>query len=201
MNNFLSEVRKIKNPDREKIAVLIRHGERENIPEGTFGNEILLTERGKHDSTELGKQLAAYRINKIFTSPVKRCVQTAEMIKKGSRQDVKIILSNQLGNPGFHISNGHTAGKAFLDHGCFGVFERFLHNENIEGVADANSLRTDAVNWLYKETKENGLTLFITHDSLIAHFAFANNIREYSPDNWVDFLDGIILNFSEGTKK
>ena len=201
MNNFLSKLRKIKDPDSQKIAVLIRHGERENIPEGTFGNEILLTEKGKCDSTELGKQLAAYRINTILTSPVKRCVQTADMIKKGLGCDVKIILSNQLGNPGFHIVNGHTAGKAFIDYGCFGVFERFLHNENTEGVADANFLRTDAVEWLYKETQENGLTLFITHDSLIAHFAFANNIKKYSANDWVDFLDGIILNFSEGKTK
>ena len=67
----------------EKIALLLRHADREDIPQGSFGNEILLNEKGKQNAQSFGEKLAEIKVNRIFTSPVGRCVQTAEYITKG----------------------------------------------------------------------------------------------------------------------
>ena len=56
-----------------KLALLIRHGDREQIPQGEFGNEILLNEKGKQNTIALGKSLREFPIKKIFTSPIPKC--------------------------------------------------------------------------------------------------------------------------------
>lgn len=201
MNNFLSELQKIKNPDSKKIAVLIRHGERENIPEGTFGNEILLTEKGKSDSEELGKKLSVYHVQKIYTSPIHRCVQTAEYIKKGLGKNVEIVINNELGDPGFHVLDAKAAGETFLKNGLRKIFNDFVSGKTPDGWASVEYLHTHAAEFLKSKTEDGGLTLFITHDSLISNFAFANHIKTYDPENdWVAYLDGCVMDFTDHKK-
>ncbi|MDR0506087.1 MAG: histidine phosphatase family protein [Dysgonamonadaceae bacterium] len=44
--------------------------------------------------------MSELKINKIFTSPVQRCVQTAEYIAKGYGKPLEITQSRELGDPG-----------------------------------------------------------------------------------------------------
>lgn len=202
---FLERLRKIDNADARRLAILIRHGERQAIPAGTFGNEVTLTQNGITESIRLGEELSRFNIGRIYTSPIDRCVQTAESIKKGLEKvhhTAEIVCDDLLGNPGFHIADANLAGKAYLKYGCIGVYEHFSRGENIEGLASIDALKGRAKQWLEEKTVEKGVTLFVTHDALIAHFALANGLYSYSAENWVDFLDGIILDFSNhgGTK-
>lgn len=197
MMTLLEKLQKIKNVDTRRIAILLRHGEREAIPTGTHGNEIRLTPNGVADSTHLGEMLSYFKVRNIYTSPIARCVQTAECIKKGYNPSIpEIICDDMLGNPGFHIADADIAGKAYLEYGCTGVYERFSRGEVINGLASADFLRHHPMQWLKSKTSEKGLTLFVTHDALIAHFAFANGIHTYDAENWIKFLDGIILDFT-----
>ena len=67
----------------QKIALLIRHSDRNEIPKDELGDDILLNELGLKNAETFGSHLAGYQINKSFSSPVMRCVQTAEQIRKG----------------------------------------------------------------------------------------------------------------------
>lgn len=197
MTTLLEKLQKIEDMDSRRIAVLLRHGEREAIPAGSYGNDVLLTQNGVADSTHFGKTLSCFKVNRIYTSPVPRCVQTAECIKKGlSSSAPEIIYDDMLGNPGFHIADADIAGKAYLEYGCMGVYERFSRGEIVNGLASADFLRVHPIQWLKARTSEKGMTLFVTHDALIAHFAFANGIHAYDAENWINFLDGIILDFT-----
>lgn len=69
--------------ETSKLSLLIRHGDRDKIPQGSFGNEILLNEKGKQNSIKFGESIKEMKVNKILTSPVDRCIQTAEYIAKG----------------------------------------------------------------------------------------------------------------------
>ncbi|MBR4264521.1 MAG: hypothetical protein IKQ46_00525 [Bacteroidales bacterium] len=51
------------------------------------------------------------------------------------------------------------------------------------------------MDWLKSKVSERGITIFVTHDALISHFAYANGIKTYSRENWVGFLDGIVVEF------
>lgn len=194
---LLERLQKIEDVDSRRIAVLLRHGERETIPAGTYGNDVRLTQNGVADSIHFGEALSCFKVRRIYTSPVLRCIQTAECIKKGLGSNIpEIICDDMLGNPGFHIADADIAGKAYLEYGCMGVYERFSHGEAINGLASADFLRVHPMQWLKAKTSEKSVTFFVTHDALIAHFAFANELHAYNAENWINFLEGVILDFT-----
>ena len=198
MNHILEYLQLQKDIDNKRFAVLMRHADRNDIPLGTFGNDVLLTEEGKVHAEEFGSSLSAFTVTRIYTSPLARCKQSAVCIKRGLQKDVEIVEENALGNPGFHIEDAQRAGKHFLEKGGITVFEYFVSGMNLAGVASIETLRTSAKRWLSSKITEKGVTLFITHDSLIAHFAYANGIFLYIRENWVEFLDGIVIDLSSG---
>ena len=68
-----------------KVAVIIRHAERDPIDVMTRALEARLTPAGKSDAFQLGQSLARYNPINIYHSPVPRCIQTAECIFEGIR--------------------------------------------------------------------------------------------------------------------
>ena len=197
MSKLLEALLSKKDVGTRRIAVILRHAERDTIPKGEFGNEACLTCNGKSMAERFGARLAGLTINNIYSSPIARCRQTARLVAKGIGRDVEIIVEDSLGNPGLHIQDALKAGKHFLDLGPVGVFERFARGEHLEGLATIEDLRSNALRWFESKTSPGEITFFITHDALIAHFAFANGIVKYSRDSWVDYMDGVIVDFSK----
>lgn len=177
----------------EKISLLLRHADRDDIPQDSFGNEILLNEKGKQNSLNFGKKLAEKKVNRIFTSPIRRCVQTAEFIIQGYGSSLEIIETTALGAPGLHISDEKIAGEFFLQHGFDEMYNRFINGKEIPGVPGIDELNYRITNFIKENSTENGITLFITHDMLIAFYHFSINKKVYTKDNWVNYLTGLTL--------
>ena len=66
-----------------KLAIIIRHAERDPIEFMANALEARLTDNGKADAFQLGRSLARYNPVNIYHSPVPRCLQTAESILEG----------------------------------------------------------------------------------------------------------------------
>ncbi|NJN78882.1 MAG: histidine phosphatase family protein [Saprospiraceae bacterium] len=127
--------------ENEKISLLLRHADRDDIPQGSFGNEILLNEKGKQNAQSLGKNLSESKINRIFTSPVERCVQTAEYITKGYGNSVEIIETVALGAPGLHISDEKIAGEFFLEYGFYEMYKRIYARQRNSGYSKRKRIK------------------------------------------------------------
>jgi broad specificity phosphatase PhoE len=181
-------------PANSKLALLLRHADRDRIPTGTFGNEVLLNEKGVANSLHFGSELIDYKINKIYTSPIQRCFQTAEFIADGYRKKIEIIPTKSLGDPGLHILDEKIAGNFFIKHGFDEMYERFISGIEIPGVLRAKEFRIEMSRFIKEHSRENGLTLFITHDMLIAFYHFSIDKTIYTKDNWVNYLSGLIIN-------
>ena len=179
--------------ENAKIALIIRHADRELIPKGEIGNEILINEKGVKNSMEFGKLLKQYNVNKIFTSPISRCVQTSEIITKGYDKNIEIIKSNALGDPGLHVSNEKEAGDFYLKFGFDEMYKRYKNNQEIPGVPKPSELKELMTNFIKTNTNQKGITIFVTHDSVIAFYVFALNRKTYTKDNWINYLSGMIL--------
>ena len=76
----------------------MRHAEREAFAQNDLGNNVDITLNGKKATETLAKQLNK-KIENIYTSPVKRCIQTANIFLPYTSQTT-IIKSNLLGDPG-----------------------------------------------------------------------------------------------------
>ena len=180
----------------ERCALLIRHAEREPFPSGTFGNEVLLTEKGYEEAVKLGKSLSGHKVNHIYSSPLIRCVQTAKGIVNGLGYNVDITLTSQLGHPGFHIADTVKAGPAYLNMSAQDVYRKFANGEHLEGFTSPELLKEKGLSYIVNQTSESGITIFVSHDSLIAHFAYACGFADYRT-KWVDYLDGIAIDCSD----
>lgn len=180
------------HPD-EHIALLLRHGNRDKIPEGEFGDDIELNETGFLRSFEYGNKIKHLTINKIFTSPVKRCMQTADKIREGTGRDIPVITTNLLGDPGPFVEDARLAGENFMKLGNHATYFGLLEGRAIPGFS---SLETgaDRLNaFLQSEMDQPGLNLFISHDMIIALYAFAAYRKKYTFENWVKYLEGPII--------
>lgn len=182
---------------KSKIALIIRHADRDQIPSGQFGNDILLNKQGEKNAFVFGKSFQEYKINKILTSPIQRCVQTAEFILRGyGKGDVEIIPSTCLGNPGLHIINDQVAGEYFLKYGFYKILEEFIEGNTSPGLRKRVEYQEMMTEFIDRNTQEQGLTLFITHDSLIALYHYCISQKIYTHENWVPYLGGLTINAS-----
>ena len=175
----------------EKISLLLRHADRDDIPKGSFGNEILLNEKGKQNAHSFGVKLSDRKINRIFTSPVGRCVQTAEFIINGYGNSIEMIETTALGAPGLHISDEKIAGEYLLQHGFDEMYKRFINGEKIPGIPNINELNHRITTFIKENSTQSGTTIFITHDMLIAFYHFSINKKVYPNDTWINYLTGL----------
>ena len=86
--------------------VLIRHGETEENRSGIIlgqkhGN---LTQEAKQDIKRLRKELERIKIDIVYTSDLKRCVETAKILFE--HRDIKTILESRLREINFGIYQG-----------------------------------------------------------------------------------------------
>lgn len=183
----------IQYTENSKISLLIRHGDRNKIPQGSFGNEILLNEIGKLNSYKFGERISKLKVNRVLTSPIKRCVQTAEHIVKGYGKSIEICETPALGAPGLHINDEKVAGEFFLNYGFDEMYKRFTQGISIPGVPSINELNKLITCFLKEKSTQSGLTIFVTHDMLIAFYHYSINKTIYTKENWVNYLSGLII--------
>lgn len=178
-------------PKNIKLALLIRHGDRDSIPEGEFGHDVPLNQMGTIKARAFGESLQEKNITRIFTSPIFRCVQTAKLIEAGYGRDLDIIETKSLGDPGLHIAEESIAGDFLMEHGFQEVLKRFIAGFSVPGFSNAEKLKTNIIGFLNKNTKEKGISIYISHDILIAMVRFCLDGTVYDTENWVNYLEGL----------
>jgi broad specificity phosphatase PhoE len=179
--------------EHDKLSLLIRHGDRDKIPQGSFGNEVMLNEKGVQRSLKFGEEFAELKVNRILTSPIERCVQTAEAIRKGYGRNLDIIETTALGAPGLHINDEKIAGEFLLNYGFDEMYRQFLQEVEIPGIPTINGLNKSITHFLTEQSNQIGITIFVTHDMLIAFYHYSINKTIYTKDNWVKYLSGLLL--------
>ena len=181
------------NSIKTNSVLFIRHADRDEIPQNEIGNNILLNEIGKSNALNLGMTLTHTPICKIYTSPVERCVQTAEFIKKGTEQNIEILKSNILGSPGALISNGKKTADLFRNEDGYVIYSRIINGEKINGFNSLEITFKKLQDFFKEIHSKKELTICISHDLLIMVYIFILQKKICKQENWLDFLDGISL--------
>jgi len=82
---------------------LLRHGEAgKRAPSGSKDRERGLTESGRTEIQKVARALASgkFEFDAVASSPLKRAVETAELVNKGLRRKVKVEVWEELGPEG-----------------------------------------------------------------------------------------------------
>lgn len=155
-------------PTDTPIVGLIRHAEREPFVPGDINNDVNLTLKGEMACYALTYALHG-RLIKVFTSPVKRCLQTAHLLATASISN-EIISHHYLGDPGIFITEQDKVHAYFLEHTVFDIVKTILSEQrNPPGFClSTQASVANLIQFMLAEAIDSGIYLFITHDSILS---------------------------------
>jgi hypothetical protein len=176
---------------KRNLILVLRHGHRQEINQGSFGEKIELTSEGKITSQRLGRAFSTIPFGEIHSSPILRCVQTAEAWRQGSEQDIQIYLSTVLGDPGPFVSDTAQAGPFFLESSLEQIAQLLVNGNSLPGMRSIEDGAKLFVN--YALSVKLFPCLMITHDIVICllccYFFGSCEVQKYLPG----FLQGFLM--------
>ena len=190
-------------PVSEPVALLLRHSVRDRLPPGKIGYTLPITPAGAALGRELGA-LLGNRLRTLHTSPLTRCVQTAEAIRAGvavhaegtvrarSTGDIPIVRDRLLGDPGVYVVDEDRAWSNWVERGHESVMEHLVSQDRpLPGMADpAPAARFLVQHMLARAGGRPGLHVFVTHDSLVTTTAARLLGEPLGKGDWPWYLEG-----------
>ena len=156
-------------PSDRPVALLMRHAERPPIAAAEHGTNLALTDHGRRTAEALGAALGS-RIQRISTSPIRRCRETAEALRRGTNVDIEIIDDRLLGDPGIFVTDPELAWTHWQTLGHDAVLEHLAWSDQpLPGLAPpAHAARQLACHLARThDAAHPGLHIFLTHDAIL----------------------------------
>lgn len=184
-----------------KRLLIVRHAERPQIADGEVGNDLCLTEAGVQATRYFASTLDQEVVS-IQSSPILRCMQTAQLIADihgYARENIK--TSRLLGDPGFFIADADLAWQSWLNRGSEAVNAHLLSgSETWPGFRNFDEAVADMLNRIRAElsTPGQGLVVWVTHDTILATFTSRLLTSPLSMDEWPDFLGTLDISLLHG---
>lgn len=178
-------------PKDRPISVLLRHSVRDDLPTGIAGYSLPINEAGTQLAKELGSLIGA-RLRSLHTSPLTRCVQTAEALNLGSDASLRIVHDRLLGAPGVYVIDGQRAQLNWDNLGHEGVMQHLVtSDEALPGMAQPDPAARFLVHHMLTVAGDApGLHLFVTHDSLVTATAARLLGQQFGTEAWPWYLEG-----------
>ena len=178
-------------PTDAPVAVLLRHSVRGHLPPGDAGYALPITDVGVRLARELGAVMGN-RLRTLHSSPLTRCVQTAEALRAGAAADVPIVRDRLLGDPGIYVVDGKRAWSNWEDLGHEGVMKHLVSQDGpLPGMADPGPAARFLVQHMLSAAGDApGLHVFVTHDSLVTATAARLLGEPLGTDAWPWYLEG-----------
>ena len=191
----------------ERVFFLVRHGERNHITpnDPDFGAHVGLTERGREQALALGKCIPPEGDIVFFSSPVGRCVETAQCIgwgRAGVGSAVQVADSPHV-EPLDCLAEYFVQNyDAYLDVLRAGFYEgicAWLENETSQrarGTREAFYPLASRSEEMLSMMLEKGcarFNIFATHDAWVVpcltHFCH----MRFTPQRWMNYLTGMAV--------
>ena len=178
-------------PMDSPIAVLLRHSVRDDLPPGIAGYTLPITEIGIQLAQDLGGLIGA-RLRLLHTSPLTRCVQTAEALNFGAGANLRIVHDRLLGDPGVFVVDGQRAQPNWDRLGHEGVMQHLVASDEVlPGMAQPGPAARFLVHHMLSIAGDApGLHLFVTHDSLVTTTVARLLGQQLGTEAWPWYLEG-----------
>lgn len=182
-------------PDGVAVAIVLRHAERAEITPGAFGNDVALTHHGRQSAERLGVGLSSQRVGIVKSSPLPRCMQTANAIIAGAGWKVGAAPEQLLGDPGPFVVEPELAGRLFLDLGIEEIVKRQLaEDEPPDGMRSTSSgVKLVLPELVAALNRPASASVFVTHDAVLAvlvGYLYGLPVEGF---RWPDYLDALVL--------
>ena len=183
-------------PNDRPVALLLRHGERPPITAGSHGADLALTEAGRHTAEALGAVLGR-RILGLRCSPVRRCRETAEALRRGADRYLDIVDDRLLGDPGVFVDDAALAWTHWVSLGHEAVVEHLARTEGHPLPGLTSPARASRRLWVHLagtlDGSVPGLQIFITHDAVLYPALVRGLCLPRDRETWPNFLEAAAL--------
>lgn len=179
---------------RSRGALVIRHAARTGGDIALEGDG--LTPIGRSEALKLGRRLSDHAPLRLFSSPVDRCVETAELIARGANHTVDIIESRLLGRPGAFVVDESSVDRYLADLGLMGLAKEWIDGKVPSDVMAPISEGSDALmRWISDQLalSDEGLDIYIGHDLFLTPVLMHYLGYDALTNGLLRFLDGFIL--------
>lgn len=202
----------------ERVYLLVRHGERRHITpqDPDFGAHVGLTDKGREQALNLGKCIPPEGDICFYSSPVGRCVETAQFIGKG-RASVQGIL--QAGDAAqessaphvepltclaeYFVQNYHEYMKVlragFYEGICAWLFAEEARISSGTGTYSGNepfaplAKRSEEMLAMMLEKGNCRFNIFATHDAWVVPCLTHFCKMRFTPQRWMNYLTGMAV--------
>lgn len=175
---------------QNQVQIVIRHSIKETPLEDQPYLDVPLTIEGLNLARSFGEEIKGLDLKLIFTSPLRRCKETAEGIWTGYGKDISIVPSTILGDPGPYVEDERLAGETLLKTYPDNVVKMHVNGQKLPGFRDISQGSKMLMELLLKNATPS---IFITHDVIIAALLGFLNGRYPDINDWIGYMDGFIF--------
>ena len=183
----------------ERVFLLVRHGERNHITpnDPDFGAHVGLTERGREQALSLGRCIPQTGDMSFFSSPVGRCMETAQCIAKG--RGIENPQVQPLDCLAEYFVQDYDEYTKVLRAGFYEGICEWLKNE-AEGKPRRTreafaplSARSEEMLAMMLEKGNARFNIFATHDAWIVPCLTHFCKMQFTPKRWMNYLTGMAV--------
>lgn len=178
-------------------TLVTRHSIREQPKNRFAGYDVPLTPEGVELAREWGRSLDR-PIAALHSSPVGRCVETAEAMAQGAGVALPVTTHSSLVEPGSYVVDLPVAGPYFMKLGPLAFARKHLRNE-VRGVLSPQEGALRLLQHFRDSLLQPGtLTVHVTHDTILASFIyFLRRESEIEEAHWPWMMEGAFLWFED----
>ena len=184
----------------ETVKMVVRHAERPLFNTAKAPHEVSITNDGRTEAERLGNILRQYGIilDGCGSSPVRRCIQTAEFIAAGNRFRGKVETNPSLGGSDLFNDDEEALGKTLDTCTIEEIIARQLRGEKVPGLKRVEEgLRIFMGRVLSDRSRK--FEVFVSHDLFVCPAVHYLTGTEFSPDRCTGFLEGFFIAFRNDT--
>lgn len=190
-------------PDDKRLILFTRHSLRERSDGNGFASyQLPLTPKGRVLAKSWGRWLAGHLPYSLdvdsISSPIGRCIDTAQLMQEGAGLQRDIAHQSLLVEPGSLVTEPEIATPVFKEIGVLNFINRFLQG-NLEGTKNAYQGGIDLLSLFYQHQPQQGhLMLAVSHDTLLSAFlAVMFDVVEIDWNDWPKMMEGVFLWFDD----
>lgn len=188
----------------QPLILLTRHSIRERASGlGLAGYDLPLTPMGRELARVWGNFLTQQTqrvVTACVSSPIQRCVDTAELMLIHQREQhpiPEIVQTTLLVEPGSFVVDIRQAGPLFRQHGPLNFINAFL-DDQLPGTKIPHQGVLDILKLLFNHqpSTAQSLLLAVSHDTILAALlAVMAGHRQITWADWPEMMEGVFLWF------
>ena len=183
---------------RGSVKLVARHAERPLFQKAKAPHDVSITDKGKDEAERLGILLRQYHLNLegCTSSPVRRCIQTAELIAAGNRYQGKVDTAPSLGGSNLFNDDEEALDQTLETYTIEEILGKQIAGAKVPGLRGVEESLRIFMGRVLRD-RSRGFEVFVSHDLFICSAVHYLTGTSYAASGNTGFLDGFFIDLRD----